>query len=459
MNRKTFAPLLATLGCLAALGTTNAAAQQQKDFKAAISPDGKRMAYYSYRGEALPDLFLADVDGSNEQQLTHTPDRWEIVPSWSPDGQSLIYSAGPSMADLEIYQIFVENGEVKQLTKGEGKGHAAVWMPDGKSILYSRMYPQGRSEIVQKWLNSDKENVLTPDRKDSNLSPIVSPDGKHVAFISNREDGQDLDIFVADVAFDTLTQITSDDIRQDFITWAPDSQNIVFSAPNEAGKHDLYAIDINSRKQTRLTHSEVDHQYFSAFSADGRFIYFDQGDWSRNFFVYRAPWSGQTLTPELVTGKDWVDTIALMEQAFLAPMVGKWRGVSTHGNAKGRFEERSHYYWAPNNKSLLVDMELYWDGQLYGKASGLLGLDREQQKVFFNLTMEDGTVVMQEQTNPGEAANWQMQVASHGLSRLYPKQMYVSYSRSDDASWKSEIYMDKDGKRTLVDVHEFTRQQ
>lgn len=438
-------------------GASNVLAEQQKDFSLSISPDGQQILFYSYRGNDLPDLYIADVDGKNEFQLTNTQDTWEIVPSWSPDGKSVLYAAGPSMMDLEIYLIPAQGGKPKKVTDGKGKGHAPSWMPDGKSFYYTRMYKNDTSDIHRKWLDSGTDKNLTENYSGKNLVPVVSPSGKQIAFASDRGEGDDLDVFVADTNFNHVKQILEDEQRQDFITWTPDEDAVIFSGPNqETGKHNLYSISIESGDITRITNDPDNHHYFSSFSHDGKFLYLDVGDWDRNFFFYRADWTGKLVEPTQVTGKDWVDSIAVMEQTFLAPMVGTWKGVSTHGNGKGRFEEHVTYQWGPNKKSLVVNMELFWDGQSYGKASGLLGLDRSQGKVFYNLTMEDGTIVMQEQQNAGEPAAWEMAVATFGNSRFYPESMFVKYSRNGNDNWKSEIFAVEDGEHTLIDVHEFS---
>ena len=460
--------LLTTLiGVLASQAFSfSALAEQQKDFAPKISPDGKQIVYYSYRGNELPDLFISDVSGDNERQLTHTPGTWEIVPTWSPDGKMIIFSAGPGMSELEIHSIHVDGTHTRQLTSGDGKGHAPSWMPDGQSFFYTRMYEDGSSDIYRKWLDSGLDINYTSHYSGKNLTPIVSPSGKQVAFVSDRGEGDDLDIFVARLdsskkKFSNIKQIQEDDTRQDFITWTPDEKQVIYSGPgHDNGKHDLFAVSVTTGDTTRVTNDAENHQYFSGFSPDGKYLYLDIGDWSRNYFFYRSDWTTDEFKPKQISGRNWVDTIAVMEQEFLAPMVGTWKGVSTHGSAKGRFEERVTYRWGPNKKSLIVDMEMLWDGQSYGKATGLLGLDRATKKIYYNLTMEDGTIVMQEQQNGGVADSWEMNVNTFGDSRLYPKSMFVKYSRNgesgDKRTWRSDIYIEQDGEQQLIDVHEFT---
>ena len=433
----------------------SANAQQQKDFSLSFSPDGKQMVYYSYRGEALPDLFIANVDGSNERQLTSTSEVWEIAPSWSPNGDSIIFSAGPSMGDLEIFSIKPDGTGLQQLTDGEGNGHIASWSPDGEAIVYSRFVDKENVEIRYLIPKSGKEHLMTKPNTGRNTNPVWSPDGKTIAFVSDRDEKGKDELYVTDPHFKHIKKITDDELRQDFVTWAPDSQQVLFSAAEDGAKNDIYSVNIDTKKLTRITDIKDEHEYFTAFTPDGKYLYMDKGNWSQNFFAYRAKWTGKKVKPLQVGGKDWVDTIAIMEKEFLAPMVGKWKGVTTQGNAKGRFEEVVNYQWGPNKKSIVVDMELYWDGEKYGEAKGLLGLDRKTQKVYYNLVMEDGTVIMQQQTNPGESAEWVMDVTAAGARRNFPANFRVKYYRSQ-TGWKSDILVKKGDEWDVMAVHEFS---
>lgn len=445
--------LTATALCLAL--PFAASAQQQKDFSLSFSPNGKQMVYYSYRGEALPDLFIANIDGSNERQLTKTDDIWEIAPSWSPDGDSIIFSAGPSMRDLEIFSIRPDGSGLKQLTDGEGNGHIASWSPDGGTIVYSRFIDQENVEIRYLIPKTGKEQVMTKSNTGRNTNAVWSRDGKAIAFVSDREEKGRDELYVTDPHFKNIQKLTDDDLRQDFVTWAPDSQHILFSAAKGGAKNDIYSVDLDSRKLTQITDIKDEHEYFTAFTPDGKHLYMDKGDWSKNFFAYKAKWTGRKVKPVQVGGKNWVDTIAIMEKEFLAPMLGKWKGITTQGNAKGRFEEVVNYQWGPNKKSIIVDMELFWDGEKYGEAKGLLGLDRKNKKVYYNLVMADGTVIMQQQTNPGESAKWVMDATSAGGGRNFPANFRVKYYRSKNG-WKSDILVKKGDGWDVMAVHEFS---
>ena len=64
------------------------------EFMAAWSPDGDRVAYAAGATANGPaDLFVLDLDGGEPQQVTSTPDRCETAPTWTPDGEELVYAS------------------------------------------------------------------------------------------------------------------------------------------------------------------------------------------------------------------------------------------------------------------------------------------------------------------------------------------------------------------------------
>ena len=81
------------------------------DFHPSMSPDGKRITYYSYRTDA-PDIFVRDLASGVERNVTDSEDLWEIEPHWSPTDDRIAYSRGSSMADLEVVVRDLDTGVV-----------------------------------------------------------------------------------------------------------------------------------------------------------------------------------------------------------------------------------------------------------------------------------------------------------------------------------------------------------
>jgi Tol biopolymer transport system component len=103
----------------------------------AVSPDGGMVAYISLDDAGMGQLFIARLDGTDVQQVTHAQ-RWAggAPFDWSPDGAAIAYTSG----DEDLFNIFVldlATGETSQVTneKPPGAGYPQ-FSPDGASIVY-----------------------------------------------------------------------------------------------------------------------------------------------------------------------------------------------------------------------------------------------------------------------------------------------------------------------------------
>jgi TolB protein len=102
----------------------------------AVSPDGRRVAMILSKGGS-PDLYVADVDGSNLKRLTTTKEA-ESSPCWSPDGRTLcVVSQKDGKAAL--YTIPSDGGQLKRVSLSGvwGSFTEPSWSPDGKWIAFT----------------------------------------------------------------------------------------------------------------------------------------------------------------------------------------------------------------------------------------------------------------------------------------------------------------------------------
>ncbi|MCD4657771.1 MAG: hypothetical protein K8S87_09540 [Planctomycetes bacterium] len=141
----------------------------------AISPDGTKLAF-----SAQGNIWVANVDGSDVRRVSAHPAR-EIKPIWMPNSKELLYIA--NYADnYDIFRISIEGGMPTRLTSYHTSEYVSEVTPDGKYVFYygSR---ETRSDIFM----TSTEKLTTPVRlmhsyKESESSPTVTTDMKHVAF-------------------------------------------------------------------------------------------------------------------------------------------------------------------------------------------------------------------------------------------------------------------------------------
>jgi len=100
------------------------------------SPDGKRMAFRRMLGETDSEVFVADADGSNPQNITNNPafDGW---PAWSPDGSLIAFASNRGNQNYQIYTMRPDGSDVRLVAATEGRGTAPKWAPDGKTIYFT----------------------------------------------------------------------------------------------------------------------------------------------------------------------------------------------------------------------------------------------------------------------------------------------------------------------------------
>lgn len=154
-------------------------------FSPAWSPDGKQIAFIGW-GDRYQQLYVMNADGSNPHRITDLP-LWysleDAMLTWSPDGNTLLLMFN-SMTQ-GTYALNPDGSNFRQLNKQIGL--SPVYSPDGQSIAfvsvdYSRII--SRSIAV---MNADGTNVrqLTFSEGDY-ANPTWSPDGKYLLFASTR---------------------------------------------------------------------------------------------------------------------------------------------------------------------------------------------------------------------------------------------------------------------------------
>ncbi|HSP14319.1 MAG TPA: S9 family peptidase [Thermoanaerobaculia bacterium] len=163
------------------------------------SPDGKRIAFLSDRGGRTA-IYLIDLAGGESSVLTDEPTPIRDF-DWSPDNRTIAFTrqdeAGPrdevivvgqNKRYVRLYTIDVETRAVRRLTEGPGTVFSFSIAPDGKSIVFDRSLGNGLDDLYRTDLYlvpiTGGEAKALVRRAGIDRTPLFSPDGKSVAFIS-----------------------------------------------------------------------------------------------------------------------------------------------------------------------------------------------------------------------------------------------------------------------------------
>ncbi|MCC6163478.1 MAG: PD40 domain-containing protein [Acidobacteria bacterium] len=139
----------------------------------------------------------------------------------------------------------------------------------------------GRPKIYTLDLANGRVTALTRGRDWRDESPRWSPDGRVIAFASNRahygpdaESGTpDFDVYVMRADGSDIRRVTRDPGNDVDPSWMPDGQSLIFSSDRES-RGDLYRVWLADGRTERLTHNFVGRALMPAVSPDGRQVAF-----------------------------------------------------------------------------------------------------------------------------------------------------------------------------------------
>ncbi len=255
----------------------------------AFSPDGKIIAFFSWGSEASEiGIYLLDV---NSGEISFLVQSWGS-PDWSPTDSIIAYQG----LDDQIYTIHLPTNHISQLTTegqnyypdfspdgkriaydsnwkdprgasaiwlmdsdggnkkdisvhGTGEWRDPCWSPDGEKIIHFRYIGIVTSEVFVMDSTGNNEAILTTNDK-QDTAPASSPDGTMIAWASKILGNGYPDIWLMNSDGTDQRCLVSRAKNPD---WSPDSQKLIFAAPDNKGKEVIWIIEKDGSGLRQLT--------------------------------------------------------------------------------------------------------------------------------------------------------------------------------------------------------------
>jgi TolB protein len=200
-------------------------ANPKYDAEPVVSPDGKHIVFGSQRENDV-DIYIMDSDGSNVRRLTDRTG-YDGGPWFSPDGTKIAWRAWHPETDdekakwkdamendyiiavpLDLWVMNADGSNKRLVLRNGATNWAPSWHPDGKRLVFSSNIDDWRPDLKQYGHNFELYLINTDGTGLERITynavfdsfPMFSPDGKKLAFGSNRSSAnpRQTDIFIAD---------------------------------------------------------------------------------------------------------------------------------------------------------------------------------------------------------------------------------------------------------------------
>ena len=212
------------------------------------SPDGKILLYWTHSSDpAASDEYWLQDDGKTDLFANMV----QPYVSFSPDGQTVVMSSSSEPSSMEIFTVPVTGGDGTRLTDNSAKDFMPAWSPDGKTIAFVSDR-EGLQYIYLMDADGGNQRRLTTNEFPE-LSPAWSPDGTQLAFFSGNNDVTNIYIVGSDGAGTGNITNQESGYNED-PTWSPDGTMIAFWS-SRSGDNEIYAMRLDGSGLVNLSDS------------------------------------------------------------------------------------------------------------------------------------------------------------------------------------------------------------
>jgi len=226
-----------------------------REMTAAISPDGRRIAFARGEDGAPTRLYASPIEEIDPLRLTDGTGH-DLGPAWSPDGTRIAFVRRGAVESCGVYVVPALGGPARRLAGCRHAGGIRLsWHPDGRWIASTTRAREGAQRRVVLLDASDG----TPKPLDlpaaDYRAPTFSPDGERLAVIRS-EGNETAEIAIVSLGPDLSPvapprRVTGDRRSITGVAWTPDGESIVFSS-NRSGAYGLWRVPVRGGEPTWL---------------------------------------------------------------------------------------------------------------------------------------------------------------------------------------------------------------
>jgi Tol biopolymer transport system component len=333
---------------------------EDHDLYPRLSPDGTKLAYARYSSHGVADLFVQPMEPLAKPRRL-TSDRRAIQGlTWTPDSRRILFSSSRT-GSFQLWSVLAEGGEVRIAPTNSSSAAEPAMAPSGDWLLYVESHANWNI-----WRRPLDGSARPPQRLLSssgrNYDPRYSPDGRWIAFVSDRSGSMEL--WVADSEGRGARQLTHLNVPWlGGISWSPGGDRIAFDArPQDHSA--IFLIPFAGGEPQLLEHNAYEER-MPSWSADGRSLYFNSNRdgslaaWRRSLVngsvqriaqagIFAVAPTGQGLIYSSRNGELWSSDLdgnhpAELMGGLRADPVMSWLPVG-RSLYLSRFDARTHVY-------------------------------------------------------------------------------------------------------------------
>jgi Tol biopolymer transport system component len=228
----------------------------------AWSADGKKIVFQNDADDADEfgrDLWVMAANGRNRVNITNTPNVDEWQPAWFPSGKKIAYRRNNG---IEVATLG-ETGKVTKTTRLTSDGANPAASPNGKRVAFGSDR-DGDAEIYVMRTDAregpnNRPVKLTDNATYHDSQPDWSPDGSRIVYVSYRNSNNGDDIFVmrAD-GRGKKKNLTRSPAREQYPAFSPDGKYIVFTS-DRGGDQEIWKVRLDGTGLTQVTSDGLDN--------------------------------------------------------------------------------------------------------------------------------------------------------------------------------------------------------